>query len=168
MSMMKWSDQEKIHLSQAINSLEEISYCQDCGSYSELDLCHICSSPQRKSSQVICVVEQFSDFMAIENSGKYQGLFHILGGVLNPLAGIGPAQLRIDPLLKRLEGQEKTSLLLAINPSVEGDATCSYIKELVGDNVVVERIGFGVPIGGSLEFLDPMTITMALENKQVL
>jgi recombination protein RecR len=106
--------------------------------------------------------------MAIENSGRFKGQFHILGGVLNPLAGTGPDQLRIQPLLERVKEFDHCSLILAINPSVEGDATCSYLKQLMPDNVKLERIGFGVPIGGSLEYLDPMTISKALENKQVL
>lgn len=167
MNVMKWDTVEIENLSKSINGLLSISYCEDCGSYCEYQKCSLCQSEARLESQTICVVEQFTDLMAIENSGRYQGLFHILGGVLNPLAGVGPHQLRIEALISRVSQFEKCSLILAINPSVEGDATCSYLKEVLPNHVQIERIGFGIPIGGSLEFLDPMTISKALENKQV-
>ena len=168
MQMMKWSEIERGEFALSLHGLSEVGTCELCGTYSEDPICHICSNEERKEIATICVVEQFTDLMAIENSGRFKGQFHILGGVLNPLAGVGPNQLRIEKLVERVSGFEKCSLILAINPSVEGDATCSYIKDLMPSHVTLERIGFGVPIGGSLEFLDPMTISKALENKQVL
>src|SRR5690606_21377912 len=126
----------------------------------------ICSNHYRHEAKVICVIENANDLMAIEKSGEFHGLYQILGGVLNPLAGIGPDQLNIDTLTKRVSENEIETVILALNPSVEGDATCAYIKHLLGEKTKVERIGFGVPIGGSLEFLDPMTIMKALENRK--
>lgn len=157
-----------MELAKNIEQLSQVHSCEKCGTYSDETVCSICGDISRQELKTICVVEQFTDLMAIENSGKYKGEFHILGGVLNPLAGIGPEQLRIAPLLKRLEKSDSYSLILAINPSVEGDATCSFLKEILPPSIKIERIGFGVPIGGALEYLDPMTITKALENKRLL
>jgi recombination protein RecR len=111
-------------------------------------------------------VENVSDLMAIERSGQFKGLYHILGGVLNPLLGVGPEQLRLDELEEKIKRREIAEIILAVNPSVEGDATCAYIRSLIDESVKVERIGFGVPIGGSLEYLDSMTISKALENRK--
>ena len=168
MQMMKWSEMERGEFALSLHALSDVGTCDLCGTYSEHSFCHICSSEDRKSHSTICVVEQFTDLMAIENSGRFKGQFHILGGVLNPLAGVGPDQLRVQSLVDRVKDFNECSLILAINPSVEGDATCSYIKELMPSHVKLERIGFGVPIGGSLEYLDPITISKALENKQTL
>ena len=108
------------------------------------------------------------DAMAIERSEQFSGLYHILGGVLNPLLGIGPEELNLNKFTTRIEKDGIVEVILAINPSVEGDATCSYIASTVGKEVSVKRIGFGVPIGGHLEYLDPLTITKALENSKTL
>ena len=104
--------------------------------------------------------------MAIEKSGTFKGVYHILGGVLNPLLGVGPDELKMDDLRQKIIKKEIQEIILAVNPSVEGDATCSYLKSILPVSVQVDRIGFGVPIGGSLEYLDPMTITKALENRK--
>lgn len=168
MSMTKWDHMDLEMFSNAIEDLKNLSHCQECGVFSEQEVCKICSNFHRTESKIICVVENINDLMAIEKSDDFHGQFHILGGVLNPLAGIGPKELRIDKLVERIKKLDTNSLILAINPSVEGDATCSYIKQLIGDHVHVERIGFGIPIGGSLEFLDPLTIAKALENRKTL
>ena len=168
MAVVKW-DHGKIHeLSQALGQLTTIQYCVECGLFAEENICTICNSEKRKVSNTICVVENISDLLAIEKSNEYQGLYHILGGVLNPLLGVGPEQLRIDKLLERIQMLEVKTVILAVNPSVEGDATCSYIKQKLGSDISVERIGFGVPIGGSLEYLDPLTISKALENRRMI
>jgi len=105
--------------------------------------------------------------MAIERSNQFSGVYHILGGVLNPLIGIGPDKLRIDILKERVIKNNVQTMIMAINPSVEGDATCSYIRQELNDQEVsIERIGFGMPMGGSLEYLDPLTISKALENRK--
>jgi recombination protein RecR len=111
-------------------------------------------------------VENASDLLAIEKSGTFKGVYHILGGVLNPLLGVGPDELKMDQLKEKIIKKEIQEIILAINPSVEGDATCSYLKSILPQTLLVDRIGFGVPIGGSLEYLDPMTITKALENRK--
>lgn len=168
MAIVKW-DHGQIHeLSESLGQLTEIKYCVECGLFSEESTCNICQSEKRKAANTICVVENISDLLAIEKSNEYQGLYHILGGVLNPLLGVGPEQLRIDKLLERIKELDVKTVILAINPSVEGDATCSYIKQKLSAEISVERIGFGVPIGGSLEYLDPLTISKALENRRMI
>ncbi len=167
MQMVRWNPSEITAFSDSINHLKDIKKCTECGLYSEEEQCQICLSSERKASETLCVVENINDLMAIERSGEYEGLYHVLGGVLNPLMGIGPDQLGIDKLVDRVMRYGLTTVVLAINPSVEGDATCSYIKQLL-NNVHVDRIGFGIPMGGSLEYLDPLTISKALENKKRL
>lgn len=166
MNMASWKSSELISVGDAITSLKELELCQECGMFSEGKFCAICESADRQSVKVLCVVENVSDLMAIEKSGNFKGIYHILGGVLNPLLGVGPDELRMDELKNRIIEKNVEEVILAINPSVEGDATCAYFKTLLPESIKVERIGFGVPIGGSLEYLDPMTITKALENRK--
>lgn len=166
MNMTNWKVSELETVGKAVSSLQNLKLCQECGMFSDGNYCSICNDEERQSLKTLCVVENASDLMAIEKSGHFKGVFHILGGVLNPLMGVGPDELKLDELRKRIVEKEIAEVILAINPSVEGDATCSYLKSLLPETIMVERIGFGVPIGGSLEYLDPMTITKALENRK--
>jgi recombination protein RecR len=166
MSMTNWKDSELLSVGSALASLQHLKLCRECGMFADEDLCSVCFDELRQSSHTICIVENASDLMAIEKSGHYKGLYHILGGVLNPLLGIGPDELKLDDLKLKVVQKNIGEIILALNPSVEGDATCSYLKSIFPASTNVERIGFGVPIGGSLEYLDPMTITKALENKK--
>jgi recombination protein RecR len=166
MNMTHWSPVELREVGQSLIALTQLKLCQHCGMFSEEDVCSICIDEERILLKNICVVESVSDLLAIEKSGQFKGVYHILGGVLNPLMGIGPKELGLDRLQERILNDEIFDVILAVNPSVEGDATCAYLKALLPENVRVERIGFGVPIGGSLEFLDPMTISKALENRK--
>jgi recombination protein RecR len=166
LNIINWNNEEISSFSSALGSLSEVKKCEYCGMFCEENICHYCTSESRKNRKTICVVETTTDLMAIENSGTYAGLYHILDGVLNPLAGIGPEHLKIDILKKRVDDLKIEELILAINPSVEGDATSSYIKQIMPEKVNIQRIGFGIPIGGTLEYLDPMTISKALENKK--
>jgi recombination protein RecR len=166
MNMTSWSESELKLVGEAIIALKHLKHCQDCGMFSESELCSICLDDVRQASNTLCVVEHVSDLMAIEKSGTFHGIYHVLGGVLNPLMGVGPDELKMDELRNRIIEKNIQEIILAINPSVEGDATCAYFKILLPESVRVERIGFGIPIGGSLEYLDPMTITKALENRK--
>lgn len=166
MAMLKWKKEELISFAESLESIGDIQYCKDCAMFSDDELCSICKNHYRHESKILCVVENANDLMAIEKSNEFNGLYQILGGVLNPLAGIGPDQLNLASLERRVKDEEIQTVILALNPSVEGDATCAYIKHILGEQTKVERIGFGVPIGGSLEFLDPMTIMKALENRK--
>ncbi|MDH5582196.1 MAG: recombination mediator RecR [Bdellovibrionales bacterium] len=151
--------------SNSISSLAEIKKCESCGFFCEEYKCSICLDENRGEFKTICVVEGISDLMAIEKSGHYRGRYHVLGGVLNPLLGIGPQELHMEKLFQRISSEKIQDLVLAINPSVEGDATCSYIRDQISPDVKAERIGFGMPMGGSLEYLDSLTISKALENR---
>ncbi|MFY7993061.1 MAG: recombination mediator RecR [Bacteriovoracaceae bacterium] len=166
MSMTRWRGSELQQVGDALTHLQDLRFCKECGVFCNEDICDICSSENRQSEHSLCVVENVSDLMAIERSGQFKGLYHILGGVLNPLLGVGPEQLRLDELEEKIKRREIAEIILAVNPSVEGDATCAYIRSLIDESVKVERIGFGVPIGGSLEYLDSMTISKALENRK--
>jgi recombination protein RecR len=166
LNMTHWKADELNLVGSSITSLKGLKLCTQCGMFSDEDICSICIDEHRISQKTMCIVENATDLMAIEKSGNYNGLYHILGGVLNPLLGIGPEELGMDVLKERIVHNEFINVILAINPSVEGDATCSYLKMILPQGIKIERIGFGVPIGGSLEFLDPMTITKALENRK--
>jgi recombination protein RecR len=166
MSMSAWRAEELKQVGNALSALKDLQNCHDCGMFADADICSICADSSRQQLKTLCVVENVSDLMAIEKSGHFRGIYHVLGGVLNPLMGIGPDELKMDELKNRIIEKGIEEVILAINPSVEGDATCSYFKTLLPETVKVERIGFGVPIGGSLEYLDPMTITKALENRK--
>jgi len=165
MNLVKWQAVELEEFAHSVASLKDIKKCKDCGMYSQADVCEICTNEQRCENSMLCVVENISDLMAIEKGNEFEGIYHVLGGVLNPLLGVGPDQLQLDKLVERVKKRNIETTILAINPSVEGDATCSYINQLLKD-VQVERIGFGIPMGGSLEYLDPLTISKAMENRK--
>lgn len=166
MNMTHWKPAELESVGSAVIELQNLSLCDECGMFADDKICSICADESRRSVHSLCLVENASDLMAIEKCGHFRGTYHILGGVLNPLLGIGPDELRMDELKVRILRNEIADVILAINPSVEGDATCAYFKSILPDSIQVDRIGFGVPIGGSLEYLDPMTITKALENRK--
>jgi recombination protein RecR len=168
LTICRWDREQLAALGRSLTALGDLNSCEECGFYTDQGLCQVCSEERRRNESSICVVESISDFIAIENSKTHKGTYHILGGVLNPLLGIGPDELRIPELVARIKDQEKSEVILAVNPSVEGDATCSYIKQELPENIRVERIGFGIPMGGSLEYLDALTITKALENRKRL
>ena len=145
-----------------------IQYCQVCRNISDHPVCEICSSPRRDRS-VVCVVEDTRDVMAIENTAQYTGLYHVLGGVISPINGIGPGELKIEPLIERLtSGQSQIKeVILATNPTVEGEATAFYISERAKKlGVVVSRIAHGVPLGGELEFIDGGTLAHAFSSRR--
>ena len=168
LTICRWDQEQLFALGKSLIHLGDLNSCSQCGFYTDEKLCQVCSDEGRNEQGSVCVVESISDFIAIEKSGTYHGTYHILGGVLNPLLGVGPDDLKIPDLINRVNTRNTRELILAVNPSVEGDATCSYIKDELPDNVDVERIGFGIPIGGSLEYLDSMTISKALENRKRL
>jgi len=145
--------------------VEKIHPCQVCGNLTDLDACAICADSRRDQS-LMCVVEKVPDLMAIESSGEFRGLFHVLGGVLNPLDGAGPDQLRVDGLMARLPGEVR-EVILATSSSVEGEATALYLKRrLEALGLTVSRIAAGIPVGGELEYVDRSTIGLALRGRR--
>ncbi|HZW61955.1 MAG TPA: recombination mediator RecR [Candidatus Babeliales bacterium] len=149
-----------------LEAKKNIIYCQTCFFWQEVDKpCFLCSSPKRDKS-VICVVETWQELMAIEKTGGYTGMFHVLGGVICPLEGIGPEQLTIDPLIKRIEA-EVDEIILATNQTPEGEATAAYIaSKLKGKSVTISCLARGIPVGSSLEFMDRLTVYKALSERR--
>jgi recombination protein RecR len=143
---------------------DHIVRCSICGNYTEADPCEICSDPGRDRS-LLCVVEQVQDLMNLLATGEYRGLFHVLHGVIAPLDGVGPAELALDRLEKRLDGEIK-EVILATNPTLEGDTTALYIHRLLGvRGVKITRLASGLPVGGDLEYADRLTIARALKAR---
>ncbi len=156
-------------LSQAVVDVKEkIRLCSTCLNITELDPCRICTDTNR-TEEVICVVEEPNDLYAIEKTGAFNGKYHVLHGVISPLDGIGPEEIRIQELLERLKGGKTREVILATNPVVEGDATALYLSEQIKPlGVHVSRIARGIPVGGDLEYTDGATLTDALRGRQGL
>ena len=168
--LLKVPPEDAGRLADAIVAVSErVRACARCGNYTEKSPCSICENPRRDPS-IVCVVEEASDIGAIERSGEYRGLYHVLGGRLSPLDGIGPGELNIAGLLERLkENGAVGEVVLATNPSVEGEATALYLHKLLAPlGVRVTRIARGLPIGGDLEYADGVTIAEALHARREL
>ncbi len=148
-----------------------IQICSLCGSYTETDPCGICSNPSRERN-IICVVEQAQDVETIEASREYKGLFHVLGGCIAPLEGIGPDKLSIAKLVERISDGSVTEVIIATNPTVEGDTTALYIQRLLsssyGDSIIVTRLASGLPVGGDLEYADKLTLARSFRGRTAL
>jgi recombination protein RecR len=169
--LLKRSPEEARRLARAIEAVaERVHECSRCGNLTEADPCELCEDPRRDRSTV-CVVEEAADIRAIERTGQYRGIYHVLGGRLSPLDGVGPDELNIDGLLARLqEGAGGVrELIIATNPSVEGEATALYLQKLVRpQGVRVTRLARGLPVGGDLEYADGVTIAEALSGRREL
>jgi recombination protein RecR len=144
---------------------EKIGFCSICFNITDTDPCPICSD-QRRANGTLCVVEGPGDQLAIEKSGAFSGRYHILQGVLSPLDGIGAEDLRIAELMSRIRSENIKEVILAINPTVEGEATASYITDLLNEkDLIVTRIALGIPLGGDLKYIDSMTIKRSMDNR---
>lgn len=144
----------------------EVVVCQECFNLTQENPCEICRDPSRTRKE-LCIVEEPSDLVSIEKSGAFHGRYHVLGGSLSPLDGIGPEALRIAPLLERVRSGEVQEVILATNPNPEGEATALFVAEqLKALGVPVTRIGYGMPIGGHLEYADAVTVRRSLENRR--
>lgn len=154
------------HFGETLNRMRsEIKFCAVCNNISDTDVCHICSSPSR-NKDLICVVENIRDVIAIESTQQYNGLYHVLGGIISPLDGIGPDQLTIELLLKRLESDDVQELIFALSPNIQGDTTIYYIsKKLTGNPVKITTIARGVAFGGELEYADEMTLARSIAGR---
>ncbi|MBQ9354318.1 MAG: recombination protein RecR [Clostridia bacterium] len=144
---------------------EKIHFCKVCQALTDLDTCQICDNPSRDHS-TICVVEDPKDVMAFERMREYSGVYHVLHGVISPLDGITPDKLRIKELMSRLSSGEVKEIIMATNPTVEGEATASYISRLVKPmGIKVTRLAYGIPVGGDLEYADEFTLARSLEGR---
>jgi len=156
-----------LHLSTVLQAaMERIGRCSICRDLTENETCHICANDQRDAS-LLCIVESPSDVMAIEHATAYQGRYFVLMGRLSPLDGIGPAELGLDELSRRLQEQPPGEMIIATNPTVEGEATAYYVQRMAQkQDITVSRIAHGVPLGGELEFTDQSTIAHAFSSRQ--
>ena len=162
--ILKSDQKENIALANAIKEIKEnIRFCFECGIMSESEICNICTD-QNRDSNIICLVEEPQDIYSFERTNSFKGKYHVLGGVLSPLDGIGPDDLNLDNLYKRVvSGME---VILATNPSVEGDTTCLYLsKKLEELGVNVTRLARGLPVGSDLEYMDELTLVRAMEGR---
>ncbi len=151
-----------------LDAKEKIRCCQVCQNLSDVPVCSICSNESR-DHKVICVVEDPRDVMAFEKTREYEGLYHVLHGVISPMDGIGPEQLRIKELLSRVNSGEVEEVIMATNPTVEGEATAMYLSRLLKPmGIKVTRLAYGIPVGGNLEYADEVTLSRALEGRSEL
>ena len=166
--ILKQPREEIVKMARAlVNVKDRIRYCSTCWNITEEDPCAVCASPKRDRS-IICVVEEPNDVIALEKTNEFHGLYHVLGGALSPLDGIGPEDLKVRELLDRVNG-ESAEVILAMNPNVEGEATTIYLTRLLKPlNVKVTRIARGIPVGGDLEFADEATLSRAIEGRVML
>ncbi|MGN6324339.1 recombination mediator RecR [Pseudolysinimonas sp.] len=147
---------------------ERVHFCSICGNVAEQDTCSICRDP-RRSQNVICVVEEAKDVAAIERTREFRGLYHVLGGALSPIDGIGPNDLRFAQLVKRLADGTVTEVIIATDPNLEGEATATYLSRLlVQPGLTVSRLASGLPVGGDLEYADEVTLGRAFEGRRVV
>lgn len=165
--ILRSSPEDARRLAESILDVKEkIRFCRDCYNLSEGELCVICSDPERVRN-VICVVEDTDSLVAIEKASKYQGVYHVLHGVLSPLEGIGPEDIRIRELIDRVKSGSVEEVIIATNPTVQGDATAIFIIQALKDTGVhLSRIATGVPVGGELKYLDQMTLGKAIEFRR--
>lgn len=165
--VLRGSDEEAQALAQAILDVkEQITFCTSCQNLTDIDPCSICRSEQRDAT-TICVVEEPLDVLALERTRSYKGLYHVLHGVMSPIDGIGPDDLKVRELLGRLQDGVVREVIMATNPNVEGDATAMYLDRLIAPlNVRVTRLARGLAIGADLEYADEVTLTRALEGRQ--
>jgi len=165
--LLKVPAEQVTRLSEALEELvSKIKQCQQCGNYSEFDVCEICADPKREIG-TLCVVEEAFDVGAIERTGQYRGLYHVLGGRLSPLDGIGPDQLTTAALLERALDSDVREVILATNSGVEGEATAVYLEgALRSERVRVTRLAQGIPVGSDLEYVDGSTLARALSGRR--
>ena len=166
--LLRQNKEQVSDLAQSILLMKnEVKYCKVCKNISDSDVCQICSDPKRDASTV-CVVETIKEVMLVEETEQYHGLYHVLHGVLSPISHVGPDDIRINELVKRVaaEDSEITEIIMATNPDTEGDATAMYISRLLKPfDVKVSRLAYGIPVGSNLEFADDATLLRAIEGR---
>jgi len=164
--LIKQDEKEVTHFSETIAEMRnQIKFCNRCHNISDKDTCNICANPSRKQD-IICVVENIRDVIAIESTQQFNGTFHVLGGIISPLDGIGPEQLNIEPLINRVAKEETKEIIFALNPNIQGDTTIYYIgRKLKETPVKVTTIARGIAFGGELEYADEMTLAKSISNR---
>lgn len=164
--LLKQDESSVNHFSETISQMRsEIKFCRRCHNISDGDICSICANSMR-NQQLICAVETIRDVIAIENTQQYSGTYHVLGGIISPLDGIGPEQLNIESLVQRIEKEETAELIFALSPNIQGDTTIYYIqKKLANNPCKITTIARGIAFGGELEYADDLTLGRSLQNR---
>lgn len=165
--VLKMREDDVLDLAKAlVNAKRNLHYCSVCYNITDVDPCHICRDARRDPT-VICVVQEPKDVIAMEKTKEFEGSYHVLHGAISPIEGIGPEELRITELIKRLQDETVQEIILATNPTIEGEATAMYISRLVKPSGIrVTRIAHGLPVGGDLEYADEVTLAKALEGRR--
>ncbi|WBL21380.1 MULTISPECIES: recombination mediator RecR [unclassified Zunongwangia] len=164
--LLRQPETQTEQLTKALSKLKsEVKRCRNCFNISDTELCDICANPSRQE-EVVCVVEDIRDVMAIENTGQYRGMYHVLGGKISPMDGIGPSQLTIKPLIDKVKDGKITEIIFALSSTMEGDTTNFYIyKQLEGTNVKTSTIARGISVGDELEYADEVTLGRSITNR---
>lgn len=163
---LNWDSDQRDEFIQSIQVLSEgIDQCEICGNLSDGPICSICDDEKRDHS-LLCVVQSPKDIMAIESIQEYTGVYHVLHGVINTSKGILPDDINIDSLVKRIQNQEIKEVILALDPTVEGETTALYIEKLIGKEVLVTRLAYGIPMGGHLDYTDSLTLLKAFQGRK--
>ena len=167
--LLKIPAEDAYRLAKAVSDAKEhVRWCDMCFNFAEEPLCNLCADPRRDVT-TLCAVEEPRDVVAIERTQEYMGLYHVLGGAISPLDGIGPEQLRISELLNRVSHGTIKEVIIATNPNIEGEATAMYIAKLLGPiGIKVSRLASGLPVGGDLEYADEVTLGRALEDRKTI
>jgi recombination protein RecR len=163
--LLKQEASDVQHFSDVVAKMRtEIRFCQRCHNVADADICSICANSMRKQ-ELICVVENIRDVIALESTQQYSGTYHVLGGVISPLDGIGPSQLNIDTLVHRTQKEGTGEVIFALSPTIQGDTTIYYIQKKLPANIKVTTIARGIAFGGELEYADEMTLARSLQNR---
>ncbi|HSN44465.1 MAG TPA: recombination mediator RecR [Propionibacteriaceae bacterium] len=167
--ILEASTEDVLRLAETLKIVKEkVRFCEVCFNVSQEDRCRVCRDPRRDLS-VICVVEESKDVIAVEKTREFRGLYHVLGGAISPIDGIGPGELRIRELLQRLADQTVTEVIIATDPNLEGEATATYLSRLLNPlGVRVSRLASGLPVGGDLEYADEVTLGRAFEGRRTV
>lgn len=164
--LLKTEEEKTDQLSEALQKMRhEIKFCQRCFNVADADICSICANSLRRQ-EIVCVVENIRDVIAIESTQQFNGVYHVLGGIISPLDGIGPDQLNIETLIQRIHKDNIEEVIFALNPNIQGDTTIYYIqKKLAGKSVRITTIARGIAFGGELEYADELTLGRSLQNR---
>ena len=163
--LQKEDTEDVQHFSEVISRMRtDIKFCQRCHNVADADICSICANSMRKQ-EMICVVENIRDVIALESTQQYSGTYHVLGGVISPLDGVGPNQLNIDTLINRVHKEGTDEVIFALSPTIQGDTTIYYVQKKLPANVKVTTIARGIAFGGELEYADEMTLARSLQNR---
>lgn len=163
--LLKQEEDDVQHFSDVVSRMRnEIKFCQRCHNVADADICSICANSMRKQD-IICVVENIRDVIALESTQQFNGTYHVLGGVISPLDGVGPSQLNIDTLIHRVQKEEIREVIFALSPTIQGDTTIYYIQKKLNPGVRITTIARGIAFGGELEYADEMTLARSLQNR---